>query len=78
MIACWTHDDLDRGRPSPRRRVTTRVATLLDANVLIALLVADHLHHDAAEAWFAASGDRFATCPVTEGSLTRSAGPTST
>ena len=47
------------------------MTTLLDANVLVALLVADHLHHDAAEAWFSASNDRFATCPITEGSLTR-------
>jgi toxin-antitoxin system PIN domain toxin len=47
------------------------VTTLLDANVLIALVVSDHLHHDAAEKWFAASHDRFATCPITEGSLLR-------
>ena len=44
---------------------------LLDANVLIALLVADHVHHDAAEAWLARVEDRFATCPITEGSLMR-------
>lgn len=47
------------------------MTTLLDANVLIALLVADHVHHDAAEAWFADSEDRFATCPITQGSLVR-------
>jgi toxin-antitoxin system PIN domain toxin len=47
------------------------VATLLDANVLIALLVDDHVHHDAAETWFSASSGRFATCPSTEGSLMR-------
>ena len=47
------------------------VGTLLDANVLIALLVDDHVHHDAAEAWFSASSGRFATCPSTEGSLMR-------
>jgi toxin-antitoxin system PIN domain toxin len=47
------------------------VTVLLDANVLIALVVADHVHHDAAEAWFAAAGDTFATCPVTQGSLIR-------
>lgn len=45
--------------------------TLLDANVLIALLVADHVHHDAAESWFVRLPDRFATCPITEGSLIR-------
>lgn len=47
------------------------MTTLLDANVLIALLVADHVHHDAAEAWFVRSESRFATCPLTEGSVMR-------
>lgn len=47
------------------------MTTLLDANVLIALVVADHVHHDAAEAWFAAGTDDFATCPITQGSLIR-------
>ncbi len=46
-------------------------ATLLDANVLIALVVDDHLRHGQAEAWFASSGTAFATCPVTQGSLMR-------
>ncbi len=44
---------------------------LLDANVLIGLLVADHVHHPAAEIWLASTTDRFATCPITEGSLMR-------
>jgi uncharacterized protein len=47
------------------------VTALLDANVLIALVVADHVHHDAAETWLTAHGGSFATCPLTEGSLTR-------
>ena len=47
------------------------MTTLLDANVLIALVVADHVHHDLAEGWFAGSDDSFATCPITEGSLLR-------
>jgi toxin-antitoxin system PIN domain toxin len=47
------------------------VTVLLDANVLIALVVADHVHHDAAETWFVAAEDTFATCPVTQGSLIR-------
>lgn len=47
------------------------MTTLLDANVLIALVVVDHLHHDAAEGWFADSDGNFATCPITEGSLLR-------
>jgi toxin-antitoxin system PIN domain toxin len=46
-------------------------AVLLDANVLIALVVEDHVHHGHAEAWFAASGTSFATCPITQGSLMR-------
>ena len=46
-------------------------AVLLDANVLIALVVDDHLHHGHAEAWFASSGTGFATCPITQGSLMR-------
>lgn len=47
------------------------MAFLLDANVLTALLVADHVHHPAAEAWFAELDGSFATCPVTQGSLMR-------
>jgi hypothetical protein len=46
-------------------------AVLLDANVLTALVVENHVHHGPAEAWFAASGTGFATCPVTQGSLMR-------
>ncbi|HLI39163.1 MAG TPA: TA system VapC family ribonuclease toxin [Streptosporangiaceae bacterium] len=46
-------------------------AVLLDANVLIALVVDDHVHHGHAETWFAASGTGFATCPITQGSLMR-------
>jgi toxin-antitoxin system PIN domain toxin len=47
------------------------VTVLLDANVLIALLVDDHVHHVAAENWFAAASGNFATCPITQGSLMR-------
>lgn len=47
------------------------MTTLLDANVLIALLVADHVHHPAAEDWFVRAPERFATCPITEGSVVR-------
>jgi toxin-antitoxin system PIN domain toxin len=47
------------------------VTVLLDANVLIALLVVDHVHHDAAESWFTGRSGSFATCPITQGSLTR-------
>lgn len=44
---------------------------LLDANLLIALLVDDHIHHDAAERWSIGRTTPFATCPVTQGSLVR-------
>jgi uncharacterized protein len=47
------------------------VTALLDANVLIALIVADHVHHEATESWLAGTTGRFATCPITEGSLVR-------
>lgn len=47
------------------------MTALLDANVLIALVVADHVHHDAAEHWFTDSDEQFATCPITQGSLVR-------
>jgi toxin-antitoxin system PIN domain toxin len=43
---------------------------LLDANVLIALTVAEHEHHARATAW-AGRIDRFALCPVVEGALVR-------
>jgi uncharacterized protein len=47
------------------------VTVLLDANVLVALLVDDHVHHTAAENWFASMNGNFATCPITQGSLMR-------
>jgi uncharacterized protein len=47
------------------------MTVLLDANVLIALLVEDHVHHAAAENWFADLHQSFATCPITQGSLIR-------
>jgi predicted nucleic acid-binding protein len=47
------------------------VTVLLDANVLIALLVDDHVHHVAAENWFVGISGNFATCPITQGSLMR-------
>lgn len=45
--------------------------TLLDANVLIALLVPDHVHHQAVVAWWPSVDGGFATCPSTQGSLIR-------
>lgn len=46
------------------------MTVLLDANVLIALLISDHVHHDAAEKWLAGVKS-FASCPITQGSLVR-------
>jgi len=43
---------------------------LLDANVVIALTVAEHEHHEPATGWFAPL-ERFAVCPVVEGALIR-------
>jgi uncharacterized protein len=47
------------------------VTVLLDANLLIALLVDDHVHHEAAESWLIDLSGNFATCPITQGSLVR-------
>jgi toxin-antitoxin system PIN domain toxin len=47
------------------------VTRLLDANVLISLAVADHVHHGSAEKWLSATRTGFATCPITQGSLVR-------
>lgn len=43
---------------------------LLDANVLIALTIAEHEHHDRATEWFSGAA-AVAVCPVVEGALTR-------
>ncbi len=42
---------------------------LLDANFLVALIVADHVHHPLAEEWFARDAGRFVTCPTTQRAL---------
>jgi toxin-antitoxin system PIN domain toxin len=44
---------------------------LLDGNLLTALAISSHVHHDRALAWFYARPRRFATCSVTEGTLLR-------
>jgi toxin-antitoxin system PIN domain toxin len=47
-------------------------ATLLDGNVLIALLVEDHVHHSAADRWWQDNdGFEVATSPITQGTLLR-------
>ena len=43
---------------------------LLDANVLIALVLAEHEHHDRAARWIS-DVETFALCPVVQGSLVR-------
>lgn len=48
----------------------SRGTCLLDGNVLVALVVSEHVHHDAARAWFRRAG-RFATCPTVQGTLLR-------
>jgi hypothetical protein len=44
---------------------------LLDSNVLVALAVGDHVHHQSATRWWAHSAEPFATCPITQGALLR-------
>jgi uncharacterized protein len=47
------------------------MTALLDANVLVALVVPEHVHHDAAANWLSTCDASFATCPITQGSLVR-------
>jgi hypothetical protein len=44
---------------------------LADGNLLVALTVVDHLHHERALEWFDRVGPDLATCPITEGTLLR-------
>ena len=45
---------------------------LLDVNVLIALLDAEHLHHEAARAWLRSNIEQgWATCPITQNGCLR-------
>ncbi len=48
----------------------SRGGCLLDGNVLVALVVAEHVPHATARAWFRQAG-RFATCPTVQGTLLR-------
>lgn len=48
------------------------MTTLLDGNVLVALVVTDHVHHQSAEQWWVGRADtKFATSPITQGTLLR-------
>ena len=50
----------------------TNRASLLDVNVLIALLDPDHQFHDSAHSWFSRNRKRgWATCPITENGCVR-------
>lgn len=46
---------------------------LLDGNLLVAMRMDTHIHHERAHRWFAGlePEDRFATCALTEGTLLR-------
>lgn len=44
---------------------------LADGNMLVALTVDDHVHHDAALSWFEQAEPVLTTCPITEGTLLR-------
>lgn len=44
---------------------------LLDGNLLTALALSSHTHHQRALAWFYEQPRRFATCAITEGTLLR-------
>lgn len=56
-----------------RRRVEpeSEQVHLLDGNVLVALVSDTHVHHAAAQRWFASQRQPFATCPITQGTLVR-------
>jgi uncharacterized protein len=55
----------------PRSSSLPEPVCLLDGNVLVALLAPGHVHHSAAQRWFVGSTSRFATCPITQGTLLR-------
>ncbi|MFM7509814.1 MAG: hypothetical protein ACKO5A_09745 [Actinomycetota bacterium] len=46
-------------------------AFLADGNLLVALVVSDHVHHGTAVEWFERTEPSLATCPITEGTLIR-------
>jgi uncharacterized protein len=53
------------------KKVRAAVVHLLDGNVLVALVSNGHVHHAAAQRWFASHSHPFATCPITQGTLLR-------
>lgn len=53
------------------KKVRAAVVHLLDGNALVALVSNGHVHHAAAQRWFASQSHPFATCPITQGTLLR-------
>jgi len=47
------------------------VTVLLDGNVLVGLVVTNHVFHDAAEVWIQSYRGTVASCPITQGTLVR-------
>ena len=45
--------------------------TLLDGNVLVALVLESHVNHKRAKSWFKSTRAAFATCAITQGTLLR-------
>lgn len=45
--------------------------SLLDINVLVSLLDANHMHHAASMGWFSKNEDRWASCPITQNGYLR-------
>ena len=44
---------------------------LLDGNLLVALVIDTHIHHERAHNWFGSIRNSFATCAITQGTLLR-------
>jgi predicted nucleic acid-binding protein len=49
----------------------TGTTFLADANVLIALVVREHVHHEAAMRWYRREKPMLLLCPIVEGAITR-------
>lgn len=49
------------------------MTALLDGSFLIAATFQDHTHNVAADRWLQRSGERYATCPITQGAVVRAA-----
>ena len=47
------------------------MTSLLDVNVLIGLLDANHAHHAAVMGWFSSYEDTWASCPITQNAYVR-------